>query len=285
MKIRTKLHIAFLGIAILLSACLMSIVYFSMVTHFEKQVGEQLKENVRHSAKEIDDFMFTREKDFNMLSNNPLFSTSSNNTISDYLSRVVEQYHFYEHISFVNKDGIILASSSPEELGLKLLDFEPDIEVEFHKTLNGGNDDVYISDKALMKEAKANAHLDIELLSNVIDLNGNVIGVLLGIVDFDFIRDIVNDIDERTIGDEYAYLVDDPGNVIFSANPDISSLEPHPDLSIKNLQQKLEGDKNGFDIYQNSKGIKVISGYADLSEYGTNKVGDWSLLSTAPYDE
>ena len=285
MKIRTKLHIAFLGIAILLSACLISIVYFSMVPHFEKQVGEQLKEKVRQSAKEIDDFMLTRVKDFNILSNNPLFSTSSNNTISDYLSRVVEQYPFYEHISFVNKDGIILASSSPEELGLKLIDFEPEIEEEFQKTLNGGNDDVYISDKALMKEVKENAHLDIELLSNVIDLNGNVIGVLLGIVDFDFIRDIVNDIDERTIGDEYAYLVDDPGNVIFSANPDISSLEPHPDLSIKNLQQKLEGDKNGFDIYQNSKGIKVISGYADLSEYGTNKVGDWSLLSTAPYGE
>jgi len=55
-------------------------------------------------------------------------------------------------------------------------------------------------------------------------------------------------------------------------------------LSIHDLQQKLEGDENGYVIYNNSQGRKVISDYADLSEYGAEKVGDWSLLSTAPYE-
>ena len=265
----------------------MSVAYFSMVTHFEQHEGNRLKDNVVQSAKSIDNFMFTRVKDFNVLSNNPLFSMSSNEIISDYLSRVVEQYPFYEDIFFVNKNAIIISSSSNQFIGENMLKNEPDIKDEFHKTINGGHESVYISDiaKVSQEEIEANSPLDIELLSDVIDLNGNVIGVLVGLVNIQFIRDIVFDIDERTIGNENAYLVNDPGDIVISANPEPGILQPHPDLSIQNLQQKLEGDENGFLIYVNAKGIKVISGYADLSEYGAEKVGDWSLLSTAPYEK
>ncbi len=47
----------------------------------------------------------------------------------------------------------------------------------------------------------------------------------------------------------------------------------------------MKETKTDLLIYVNAKGIKVISGYADLSEYGAEKVGDWSLLSTAPYEK
>lgn len=287
MNIRTKLQITFFGVALLLAVSLMSIVYLSMVTHFEQQEGNRLKDNVIQSANAIDNFMFSRVKDFNVLSNNPLFSISSNETISEYLLRVVEQYPFYEYIAFTDKEANILSSSSQGVSGLNIIDLEPDIKEEFYKTLNGGDDDLHISDiaKVSQKEIEENSPLDIELLSNVIDLDGNIIGVLVGFINIQFIRDIVYDIDKRTIGDEYAYLVNDPGDIVISANPEIKTLQPHPDLLINNLKQKLEGDEDGFLIYENSKGIKVISGYADLSEYGTDKVGDWSLLSTAPYDE
>ncbi len=287
MKIRKKIQIRFFGIAFILAVSLMSIVYFSMVSHFERQEGDKLKNNVIQSAKSIDNFMFTRVKDLNILSNNPLFSTSSNTTISNYLSRVVEQYPYYDNITFINTEAIILASSSKEHIGLNIIDIEPDIEEEFYKTLNGGDDDVYISDiaKISQKEINENLPLDIELLSNVIDLDGNVIGVLVGFVNVQFIKDITYDIDNRTIGNEYAYLVNSTGDVVISANPKTVILQPHPDLSFKELQRKLKNEENGYIIYKNSKGKKVISGFSDLSEYGTDKVGNWSLISTAPYDD
>jgi len=287
MKIRTKLYIAFIFAAVVLSISLMSVAYFSMVTHFEQYEGNRLKDNVIQSAKAIDNFMFTRVKDFNVLSNNPLFNMSSNEIISDYLSRVVDQYPFYEDIYFVNLNAIIISSSGKRFIGENIINLEPDIKDEFYKTIVGGNESVYISDIANVsqEEIEANSPLDIEILSDVIDLNGNVTGVLVGLIDIQFIREIVFDIDKRTIGKENAYLVNDPGDVVISADPEPGILQPHPDLSIQNLQQKLEGDENGFLIYVNSKGIKVISGYADLSEYGAEKVGDWSLLSTATYKE
>jgi diguanylate cyclase (GGDEF)-like protein len=287
MKIRTQLYITFIIVTLVLAGSFIGVAYFSMVAHFEQHEGNRLQENVMQSAKAIDKFMFSRVKDFNVLSNNPLFSMSSNKIIYDYLSHVVDQYPYYENIFFVNKNAIIISSSDKRFIGKNILILEPDIKDEFYKTINGGHENVYISGIANVsqEEMEANSPLDIELLSDVIDLKGNVIGILIGMVNIQFIRDMVFDIDNRTIGNENAYLVNDPGDVLISANPEPGILQPHPDLSIQNLQQKLEGDENGFLIYVNSKGEKVISGYADLSEYGAEKVGDWSLLSTAPYDE
>ena len=286
MRIRTKLYITFIFAALVLTASLIGVSYLSMVAHFEQHEGNRIRDNVMQSAKAIDNFMFSRVKDFNVLSNNPLFSMGSDEVVSNYLSRVVEQYPYYEDIFFVNKSAIIISASDKQFIGQNILDLEPDIKDEFSKTIVGGNESVYISDIANIsqEEMETNSPLDIELLSDVIDLNGNVTGILIGLIDIQFIRDIVYDIDKRTIGNENAYLVNDPGDVVISANPEPGILQPHPDLAIQNLQQKLEGDENGFLIYVNSKGIKVISGYADLSEYGAEKVGDWSLLSTAPYE-
>ena len=287
MRIRTKLQISFIATASIVAVSILSISYFSMLTHFEQQEGKRLKLNVVHSAKAIDYFMFNRVADFNVLSNNPLFSTSSNDIISDYLLRVVNQYPFYEDLFFVDKNGIILSSSNKELIGANMLQLESDIENEFNKTISGGPNDVFISDvsEISQKEIDENAVLDLELLSDVIDLNGNVVGVLVGSVNIQILSELIFDIDDKIFDNENTYLVNDKGIVLMSGNKEIEILQQHPDLFIKDLQQKIENGENGFYIYKNSKDLKIISGYADLSEYGAERVGNWSLLSTTPYNE
>ena len=287
MNIRPKLNLTTTFLVFILSASLMTIVYFSMITHFEHQEGNRLKDHLVHSAKVIDDFMFTRVKDFNNLSNNPLFGESSNNISSDYLIRLVEQYPFYEHIYFVNNNGIILSSSDKQLVGANILIIEPDIEDEFYKTINGGQNDVYISDisNISQKEIDNNSLLDIELLSDVVDLEGNTIGVLVGLVNINLITEIVSENDKHTIGNEFASLVDKQGNILISSNPNTLFLKPHPNLAFKELHKNIEASESGFLIYENSKGIKVISAYADLSEYGTEEIGNWTLIITSPYDK
>jgi PAS domain S-box-containing protein len=287
MRIRTKLQIAFITTASIVAVSILSISYFSMVAHFEQQEGKRLKSNVSHSAKVIDNFMFNRVADFNVLSNNPLFSTSSDEIVSEYLTRVVNQYPFYENLFYVNKNGIVISSSDQKFIGANIVQLEPDIEEEFNKTISGGHEDVYISDvsKVSQKEIEENSPLDLELLSDVIDLKGNVVGVLVGFVNIKILNDLIFDIDDKIFVNENIYLVNDKGIVLMSENKEIEILKQHPDLFINDLQQKVENGENGFYIYKNSKDIKVISGYADLAEYGAEGVGNWSLLSATPYTE
>ncbi|SKB57687.1 PAS domain S-box protein [Maribacter arcticus] len=287
MRIRTKLQIAFITTASIVAVSILSVSYFSMLTHFEQQEGKRLKLNVVQTAKAIDYFMFNRVADFNVLSNNPLFSTSSNDIISDYLLRVVNQYPFYEDLFFVNKNGIILSSSNKELIGANMLQLEPDIEDEFNKTISGGPNDVFISDVSNIsqKEIEENAVLDLELLSDVIDLNENVVGVLVGSINIQILSELIFEIDDKIFDNENTYLVNDKGIVLISGNKEVEILQQHPDLFLKELQQKIENGENGFYIYKNTIDIKIISGYADLSEYGAERVGNWSLLSTTPYNK
>ena len=287
MNIRKKLFISMAFITVTTLLTTMSLVYFSMVAYFEKNISELLEANVIHAAKAIDEHMFTRVNDLNIFSNNPLFYTSTVPVISNYLRNIVTEYPFYELLAYVNNEGIVISSSDRTIIGKNIFQLEPDIEEEFQMTINGGPNDVFISDisKTSQKELETRSPLDIELLSDVVDANENKLGVLVGYININAIRNIVLDIDEHTIGNEHAYLVNDLGEIVITADNRVKTLSPHPDFDIKNLKQKLEGDENGYLIYVNHAGNKVISGYADLAEYGTNQVGDWSLLSSAPYKD
>ncbi|OUR95781.1 hypothetical protein A9Q84_14870 [Halobacteriovorax marinus] len=296
MKIGTKIITWFMLFTIVPWVIISSIVYFTMVKHFEDSTGKNLKDNVVAAAAAIDQFMTTRIQDLNSFSNSPIFELNQPHEISKHLSSIVDAYPFYDDLIYANTKGIIIASSKRGKIGKDLFELEADIKNEFIKTVDGGSNDVFVSDLSDTKEATKAADssssssnesdaLDLEILSDIRDSSGRTIGVLIGMVNIELIKKLVYDIDDRTIGNEYAYLVDDPGNILISADPKAKILSPHLDLHIKNLQRKLEGDEDGFVIYTNSKGRKVISGYADLKEYGAEKVGDWSLLSTAPYDD
>jgi len=287
LKIRSKIIIGYAEITLVTALFILCIVYFTLLNNFEKFAGTALKNQVGQAAKAIDNFMFTRVKDLNTFSNNPIFSIGTHEDVSDYLTEIVKAYPYYDTFYYVDTKAVILASSDRTKVGKNLLEFQEDIKEELQKTITGGAQDVYVSDLAdisPLQEGK-DIELDIEMLSDVVNKDGSKLGALIGLINTEFIKNFVFDIDERTIGAEYAYLVDDPGNVVITADPHLKILEPHHDLGIKNLKQKLEGDEDGYVVYINHHGDKVITGYTDLGEYGEERVGDWSLLSTAPYKD
>ena len=287
MRIQTKIQVGFISAFLILALSIMTFTYLFMESHFEQQEGNRLKTQTRNSAKSIDDFMQTRVADFNVLSNNPLFSISSNEVITEYLARVVKQYPFYDNLFFVNKKGNIISSSNKKFIGLNILQLEPDIKNEFKKTINGGNEDVYISNlsKISQKEIDKNLPLDIELLSDVIEENGNLVGVLVGFINMKSLNELIFDIDHKVFKNENTFLLNNKGEVLLSNNQKLEVLQLHPDLLIPELQQKIKSVENDFYVYENLKGVKVISGYTNLSTYGTNNVGNWSLLTIVPYNE
>jgi diguanylate cyclase (GGDEF)-like protein/PAS domain S-box-containing protein len=286
MKIGHKIISWFMFFTIIPWIVISTIVYFALVKSFETSAGNDLMDKVIGAAITIDQFMINRSQDLEALSNSPIFELNHSEDISTYLKNIVDVYPFYDELIYADANGNIVASSDASIIGKNFLALHEDNINEFQKSMIDTGKGVYVSDFSNhINHTEDEPHLDLEILTNVKNIHGEITGVIVGLINVDVIRDLVFDIDERTIGDEYAYLVDDPGNILITADPDVMILSPHPDLDIQYLQEKLEGDENGFIIYINSKGRKVISGYADLNEYGKEKVGDWSLLSTAPYED
>lgn len=285
MRIRTKLQLAFILTSLLLAVSIMSVTYFYLEAHFEKDEGKRLKENVDRTGKAIDDFMFSRVTDFKVLSNSPLFNSSSNDEISLYFSSLIANYPFYESLFYVDKKGIILSSTNKKLIGANILELEPDLISEFNNSLNGKFDDVFISDisKVSQKEIAENSPLDLELLSNVIDENQNVIGVLVGAVCLDTLGDLIFKNDKHHFENEYSYLMSNTGVVLKSNNLNTAILVELPDF-VK-LKEKLKTTKNEYYIYDNFSNEKQILSFTKLSKYGTEGVGNWTLVSIVPYKE
>ena len=287
MKIRAKFQVAFMLLFIILAVSIASVIYFTLLSHFEEVEGNRLNERVRSTAKAVDNFMLTRVADFNVLSNNPLFSSSSSEVSSQYLTRVVNQYPYYNSLFFANKEGVILSSSNQKFIGENILHFDPDIQNGINKTLSGGHEDVYISELSIatQKEITRNKPLDLKFFSDVIDLEGNVVGVLVGFMNMKPLNDLILYTDKISVGNKHTYLVNNKGVVFVSGNKEVEIFKQHPDLLINELQKKIEGGERGFYFNQNAKGLKLLSGYAALSKYGTDGVDNWFLLRTVPFNE
>ncbi|SDS48297.1 PAS domain S-box-containing protein [Polaribacter sp. KT25b] len=287
MRIRKKFQIAFILTSIIFIAGIITIFYFTLMNDFEEVEGNRLNQRVENSAKAIDNFMLTRIADFNVLSNNPLFSSSSSEITSEYLTRVENQYPFYNKLLFVNKEGIILSSSDKKFIGENLLQLEPDLEDEFKKTINGGNDDVFVSNLSITSkdEIKKNQSFNLKLFSDVIDLEGNVVGVLVGFMNMKPLNELILYIDNISTGYKRTYLLNNEGVVLVSGNKEVKIYQKHPDFLINELQQKFEKAEKGFYFNENSKGIKFLSGFTTLSKYGTESVNNWYLLRIVPFNE
>ncbi|MDP5106689.1 MAG: PAS domain-containing protein, partial [Polaribacter sp.] len=287
MKIRTKFQVAFMLLFIILAVSIASVIYFTLLSHFEEVEGNRLNERVRSTARAVDNFMLTRVADFNVLSNNPLFSSSSSEVSSQYLTRVVNQYPYYNNLFFANKEGVILSSSNQKFIGENILQFDPDIQNGINKTLSGGHEDVYISELSIatQKEITRNQPLDLKFFSDVIDLEGNVVGVLVGFMNMKPLNDLILYTDKISVGNKHTYLVNNKGVVFVSGNKEVEIFKQHPDLLINELQKKIEGGERGFYFNQNAKGLKLLSGYVALSKYGTDGVDNWFLLRTVPFNE
>lgn len=288
MRIRTKkLQIAFILTSIILAVSVMSVIYFTLVNSFEQEEGNRLNVRVRNSAKAIDNFMLTRVADFNVLSNNPLFSSSTSKITSQYLTRVINQYPYYNIIFFVNKEGIILSSSDESHVGGDFLQLAPDLKDKFIKTISGGKEDVFISDVSIASKNEINREqsFDLELFSDVVDLEGNVVGVLVGFMNMSPLKELILYTDNISESDKHTYLLDNKGVVLISGNKEVKIFQKHPDFLINDLQQKLKSGENGFYFNENSNGIKFLSGYVTLSKYGTEGVDNWFLLRIVPFND
>ncbi len=283
--LRRRLTTKFLGMAIVLFlAPQVFLFYYSSNT-----ASEMLIESLRNDLKEksflvgadIGRFFKQRLYDVRTLSQADAFETDNTPAIVQYLTEIIEGTPYLNEIEVIGIDGAIIAvSSAQHDRGKNILKEFPALTPIFSDALLAQQGDIFISD--IVKLDGIPGMIFLTPITD--DANVKVIKLLLVEINFDAVKQIVADFDDRVIGDKYVYLVDNDGRVIVSADPDMGFLTPYPDLAVQpNLLHSFsqQGDIGSI-IYQDAKGVPVMAGFADMAEFGVNKAMDWSIIAVAP---
>jgi signal transduction histidine kinase/CheY-like chemotaxis protein/HPt (histidine-containing phosphotransfer) domain-containing protein len=290
MQLRLKLLLAFLAVSLLPLALLGVLVYRSTVRHTERLVGHRLQANVVQVADAIDELMRDRVADMRRFGGTSLFAHASPADVSAELRLEVTAHPFYDRLLYVDGTGRILAAADSASVGRQLVELRPDLADEFRGARAGAPGDAYISDLSdttgltLGSPARFGWLMtpQLQLVTRVMGPAGSGARVMVAIVNLERIRRILEDLDRRTPG-EYAFLLDSLGRTLMSSARDIVPLSLHPGVASGLLASSLVGRDSDYHLYQRADGDRAVSGRATTGTYGITRVGNWRLISTAPY--
>jgi hypothetical protein len=71
--------------------------------------------------------------------------------------------------------------------------------------------------------------------------------------------------------------LDKTGRVLMSTDPQARLLSTHADVTGGVLRAPLDSGEDGHLVYSDSRGHKLMAGYARLGTYGAKKPGEWRL--------
>ena len=163
---------------------------------------------------------------------------------------------------------------------------------EFEQAIHSPPGSVFISDwadvstrlsKPTAGRRPTNRLLNVQMLAPVQDSAGVCVGVLVANVMTRQLLDLLEDMKQRAPGDEFPCLLDKTGRVLMSTDPQaLVCFRSHPDATSGALRTPLNSRDDGYLVYTDSHGQKLMAGYTTLWTYGANKAGDWRLIAWLP---
>jgi signal transduction histidine kinase/CheY-like chemotaxis protein/HPt (histidine-containing phosphotransfer) domain-containing protein len=301
MQLRPKLLLAFLAVSLLPLAVLGVLLYRSTVRHTEHLVGRRLQGNVEQVADAIDEFMEYRVADMRRFGETRLFARAGPAEISDELRLEVRTHPLlYTELLYVEGTGRVLAASDGARVGRQAQDLYPHLTDEIGLARAAPLGTAFISDltdsvtetvgySADLKPAVAPS---LQLVTRVAPREGESQGVLIAVVNLREFRELLDELDSRTPGSEHAYLLDAAGRILLSTARSAVPFSLHPGVQFGLLAPSLKGSDTGardrdtdYTVYHRSDGGRVVSGRAVTGRYGQTNVGNWQLVSTAPYSD
>jgi len=294
MKLYTKLILNFVGVVLLVVTLVLFITVRSSQQALKISIGADLQHLAQSAARQIDTFIESGIITTRILSQTNMFEAAEIDRVAliAYLNEVVEADPNYDSIFVFDKTGKVVASTIKEKIGQFIHELGGGILISqktnlFERALKAKQGDVFFQDALQGLHSKGDEHLTVQFYTPITDdSNINIIFVLVTFANFDHIQAIVSSLDAQTIGDKWTYLVNDPGEVLFSLDKTARILNPLAYIKAKpTLLNALEGDEDGFVVYEDVLGDRVLAGFADLNEYGVNHGGDWSVISMAPIQD
>jgi signal transduction histidine kinase len=96
---------------------------------------------------------------------------------------------------------------------------------------------------------------------------------------------VLKDLDRRTPGSGHASLLDSLGNVLISDDSGALAFSRHPDVDPGLLATSRAGRDSDYYVHQRPDRGKVVSAQAVTGRHGETGIGNWRVISTAPYGE
>ncbi|MCA9472427.1 MAG: ATP-binding protein [Nitrospirales bacterium] len=232
--------------------------------HFMENEGRSLSALASLSSQRLTDNMFERKGDIQLLAQAPVFRTANADEMSRYLKKVARTYQAYLALSFVNAQGVVVASSST---GLIQEDLAGESIVEAMRQTPG----FHFAD---VERVPTFMELQgVALASPVFLVNGQYHGMVLGYVGIPYLQGIVTRSlqafveKKEEVGSTFEWqLLKEDGTVITDSKP---TLEQVVNLRTLGLPSANLIGMNAMGYVKERhlrRDVAVISGYAGTSE-------------------
>jgi len=284
-KLRDKLALVICGAAAVPALIAGGIAWRVLSSRLERQASERLVGDVVHAAKSIDRFVDERISEARAVAAVPGAVHSEWGRYSSFLINWARMEPDYLDLYAVDTTGRLVASGF-HRTNEPLRPLQP---AELRATLALPPDQVYISDLSDLEPRQAaklaagtlrEEDLSFEIMVPIHDSADRHVGILVASIRTALLQELVRDVDERSGGEQTVILAHPSGRILISGDSSLRVLSLHPDLGFGGLAAKIAGDSTGSVRYTNARGQDVVTAYADLSEYGANRAGNWALLTT-----
>jgi len=279
---QVRLSTKLISFGVILTVFVVSLTTWLAITASERALRESIERNIVNvavnTAGAIDEFLMERVVELKILAQSQVFQDQSDQQVQSYMLPVlIENPHLKQLILF-KKDGGTVSVTESSQLIDWIKNRDDDSRRLLMQAFSARQGDVFFRDAHIRGN-----QLVSYIFTPIVDQSLNVTAVLASVVNLDYVKNKVSEMDRRTIGNKHAYLVNVRGEVLFSLDPLSQTFKPMPDSkAFPNLLQLLKDQEEGSINYRDSSGEMVLAGYANLSEYGINHEGDWSLVDVTP---
>ncbi|MCT4508458.1 MAG: methyl-accepting chemotaxis protein [Tepidibacter sp.] len=269
MKLGKKLLLFQFTSIVILITLILGTVYFYNINLFNENLKKEVVLLVKNSAEFIDYNIEQNIKKIKMVSQADVLERFNSRDINAYFEELVKEDDSFRALHFYGNDGFLIAST---------IDGIEYRESFVEDAINANQGDVFVGE-AYTTEGSIIMNIYTPITD---DSNTKVMGILVGEFDLSSIIKEIDKVNNYLIGDKSAYLVNATNKVIYTQEEGVNNLDILPDAQVNDdINKALGGDDTGFIEYEDYKGEEVIAGYADISEFGVNEGGDWSIIAVA----
>ncbi|HSN91730.1 MAG TPA: PAS domain-containing protein, partial [Anaeromyxobacteraceae bacterium] len=286
MKLRHKLLLAFLLLAVVPLAAVVALFQLSFTPQAERLVGSRLQDNAAQTAQLLDEFVATCVRDFRALAAAEEMVSDSPAVVADHLARHTHAYPHFRRVMLADTSGVIVASSDPGTTGRRLVELHGELADDFRTVLQHPPGRMQVSDLTDLADAAAPdapPPLDLQLLLRVQDEAGRPRGVLVAVMESRRLLEQIDDIDRRMPAEVPGYLLDRGGRVLLTRDASANPLGAYPDVEpVLEHLRATNWHGEGWLTQPHVHEQEVLTAYAVTSEFGDNRAGRWLVVLRAP---
>lgn len=273
-NVRTRFAIYFGSITLVLTFMLSTVVSRNFINGYKEEVGELLSEKSIRMAEELDQYIWSRYGEINVLSELDLFKTASNKQeIRSAFDELKKKFLSYLWIGLVNPNGEVLESTDSI-----LKDQDISQESIFNKALNHSyigdeQDPVFLSVSFDDTVGKSMTFLDIS--TPIYSDNGSLVGVLASHLSWEWDKEMEKTMIQLNNYDSSidVFVVSKQENVVLLGPEEFIG----ENINIEGIN-KARNSENGWIIETCQDEKKYLTGYNNHEGLG------WVILTRQPLD-